>query len=171
MKRFLSALLFAALVLTLASCSDGETQLNEDGLIPYSESGLEFALPENMERHSVTYANLCYGDGKAEFFADFFSRDVLMSEWYLDKDVTVKEFAEERLVMSMCDELVEEYDEPNQRIKYTFVAEDSYYVAIFMRNYDCLIHATMCCPIEMKEDYLPAFETWEKYIALTYPDR
>lgn len=174
MKRILSVLLLAALMRSLFSCGGGSDDddliRNEDGLISYSESGLYFALPDEMTRRNVNYADVCYGDGEAEFFVFFYSRDSLLTECYMDKDSTVQEYAEWCIAFEDCTEITEEYDVEAKKIKYTFVADDTYYVAIIMRNYDSLIHVTMCCPYDMKASYEPKFEIWEKYVALMYPD-
>ena len=167
MKRILSVLILAALMLSLLACSA------DDELIKYSESGLDFALPEEMKRLSVSpdYADICYGDGKAEFFVFFYSRDSLLSICHLPKDCTVREYAEWCIRFDDCTELEEKYDGPKRTVDYTFVADDKYYFAIVMRNNECLIHVTMWCPVEMAEEYKPTFELWRKHVALTYPDR
>ena len=173
MKRILSLLLLVALSLSLFSCgggNDDDLTRNEDGLISYSESGLYFALPDEMTRRNVSYADVCYGDGDAQFFVFFYSRDSLLTDCYMDKDSTVQQYAEWCIDFDMCTELTEEYDAEAKRIRYTFVAEDTYYIAIVMRNYDSLIHVTMCCPYDMKATYEPKFDAWEKYVALMYPD-
>ena len=88
----------------------------------------------------------------------------------MDKDSTVQEYAAWCIAFEDCTELTEDYDVEGKKIKYTFVADDTYYIAIIMRNYDSLIHVTMCCSYDMKASYEPKFEIWEKYVALMYPD-
>ena len=174
MRKILSTLLLVALSLSLFACGGGD-ETNEDGLYLYSESGLEFALPPEMERMSVdsSYADVCYGDGSAEFFIFFYSRDALLEVLTIDKDSTVKEYSDWMIDYSMCTELEESYDEKNRYIEISFLVEDegNYYIAIIMRNSESLIHVTMCCPIELRGEYEAEFALWKKYGALTYPNR
>jgi len=172
MKKLLSVLVLFALAFSLVSCSsdDDGPERNEDGLIIYAESGLNFALPDEMTERNVNYADICYGDGEAEFFVFFYSRDSLLTECFLSKDATVKEYAEWCIDFSSCTEVTEEYDEEGRRIKYIFVADDTYYIAVIMRNNDSLIHVTMCCPQDMRDAYIPEFAVWEKHVSLMYPD-
>ncbi len=176
MKRILCVLLFASLMLSLAACSSGGDDgpaLNEDGLIVYAESGLNFALPEDMEEHSVTYADICYGDGEAEFFVYFYSRDTLLTELYLNKDTTVKEYADWFVEGNGYVGVTERLDESGKKIElsYVYEPENTYYVDVIMRNYDSLIHVTLSCPNELVDDYLPKFDLWKKHLSLMYPDR
>ena len=176
MKKILCMILLAALAFSLAACSGGGgPTLNADGLVEYSESGLEFALPENMTRRTVSYADICYSDGTAEFFVYFYSRDALMTDLYFsDKDITVGEYADWFVGINGYDGVAKKPDESGKKIEMHYVhepdGENTFYTDIIMRNSECLIHVTLSCPAENIADYAPAFEIWKKYIALTYPD-
>ena len=176
MKKILCILLLSALALTLAACSSGGgPTLNEDGLVPYSESELEFALPEEMTLSTVDYADICYSDGTAEFLVYFYPRDMLLTDLFLDKDATVEEYAEWFVYRNGYVGVEKKLDESGKRIELSYVYDpdgaNTHYVDIIMRNTDILIHVTLSCPNEKSAEYEGAFDTWKKYVSLTYPDR
>ena len=175
MKKILCILLFSALAFSLIACSGDDSSLNADGLIEYSESGLEFALPEEMTKRSVNYADVCYSDGTVEFFVYFYSRDALLTELFLNKDTTVSEYADWFVNANSYEGVVRELDESGKKIEMHYVyepdGENTFYNDIIMRNGDSLIHVTLSCPNEKIAEYESTFALWKKYVALTYPDR
>ena len=175
MKRILCILLLSALALSLVACKGGGASLNADGLIEYSESGLEFALPEEMTKRSVSYADICYSDGKVEFFVYFYSRDALLTDLFLNKDTTVSEYADWFVNLNRYEGVERKLDEDGKKIEMCYVyepeGENTFYNDIIMRNGECLIHVTLSCPSENIEEYESTFALWKKYVALTYPDR
>ncbi len=165
MKRILKNLFFITLIfatLIIAASCGGEMK-------KYSENGLNFSLPKDMEKLNVNYADIAYGnDELAEFFVYFYSRDSLLTALALEKDATVKEYADRFVGMNGYTDVEENYDEANKVIvlKYVYEEESSYYCDYITRNESALFHVTMCCRADLKDKYDPIFEEWMKHISI-----
>lgn len=164
MKKILRNLLFVILIITTlftaVSCGNGMKK--------YSESGLNFSLPKDMEKLSVNYADICYGnDDLVQFFVYFYSKDQLLTDLALEKDATVKEYADLFVGRWGYTGVEESYDEENKVIvlKYIYEEEDDYYCDYITRNDNALYHVTMCCDKELMEKYVPIFDEWMKHIS------
>lgn len=173
MKKILCTLICVAALFSLVACSSGDgSSTNADGLIEYSESGLNFALPEEMELHNVTYADICYGDGTCEFFVYFYSRDTLLTDLFLSKDSTAEEYADWFVEANEYEGVSKTVDKSGKKVElsYVYEPENTYYVDVIFRNSDSLIHVTLCCPNEQISEYLPKYDLWKGYLSLMYPD-
>ena len=143
-----------------------------ENLIYYSESGLNFALPDYMKKISVPpeYADLCFsnsGDG-TQFFIYYYAREALLTDLVLDMDCTVKDYAEWFVNVNDYVGVVQEYDEENQKLvqKYVYEPENTFYCDFILRNEYILIHTTMSCDNKYRDVYEPIFERWMKEISL-----
>lgn len=160
-KVFAATLLvFAALLSAVGCVGDG------DGVI--KESGLVYYLPSEMEKMSVTYADVCYGNGEAEFFIYFYTSDALLAELYMDKNSTVKQYADWFTLVNGYENVAEEYDEAgaNITLRYIYEDEDDFYFDYILRNEEMLYHVTMLCPADKREVYEPIFEYWRSQIKI-----
>ena len=147
-----------------------------DSLVSYSECGLNFSIPDYMEKIEVpaTYADICFrnrGDG-AEFFIYYYSRESLLADLSLNMDVTVKEYVDwhEAANDYVYVGIEEEYDEENKIIvqKYHYEPENTFYYNVVMRDEYSLIHVTMSCDIKDRGIYEPIFESWAKDFSFAY---
>ena len=171
MKKPLKQLILLMTVLAIILCAVGcRRNDRNDGMVRYSESGLKFALPKEMEKMSVDYADICYGNGEAEFFVYFYGSDALLTELYLDPNSTVKEYAEWFVNVNDYENVSENYDEENAKIvlEYIYEPENTYFCDYILRNEYALFHVTMCCDAELMEKYQPIFEQWRSHVALDY---
>jgi len=166
MKRILKNLIFITLIfatlITAASCGGDMKK--------YSENGLNFTLPKDMKKLSVSYADLCYGNKDfTQFFVYFYSKDSLLTDLALEKEATVKEYADWFVGMNGYTNVEENYDEANKVIvlKYIYEEENDFYCDYITRNEHALFHVTMCCKAELKDKYDPMFDEWMKYISLS----
>lgn len=145
---------------------------NNDKFKSYTESGLKFALPEYMKKLSVTYADICYGNitDNAQFYVYFYSKDSLLTELYLSKDATVKEYADWFVDVNNYVNVSESYDEKAKKIvlKYIYDDENTYYCDFIMRNDSALFHVTLSCDADMRNKYEPIFGEWMSNISLVY---
>ena len=170
MKKIIVKLLFvlviASTVLGIASCGD-------DGeLKSYSEAGLNFKLPKKMDKFEVEWAAVCYGDHdnieeNPLFFIYYYSRESLSTELYLDKDITVSEYADWFINANSYTKVKKTLNDDKTVItlKYIYEDEGDYYVDYIMRNEAVLAHVTMSCRAEYREKYDPIFTEWMSYIA------
>lgn len=167
MKRMLKKLVFITLIIaalfTAVSCGDEMKK--------YSESGLNFSLPRDMKKRSVSYADIYFrNDDFTEFFVYFYPKDKLLADLALDKEATVKEYADRFVGRNGYTDVEESYDEENRVIvlKYLYIDEDEedYYCDYITRNDDALFHVTMCCPMDIMEEYIPIFDEWMKHISI-----
>ena len=165
MKRIFKNLIFVTLILATllgaVSCG-GEME-------KYSENGLSFALPKDMKKMNVNYADLCFGnDELTEVIFYFISKDSLLTMCSLDKEATVKEYADWFCGSNGYTNVEENYDEENQVIilKYIYEDEDEhdYYCDYITRNEHAVFHVTMCCKANLKDKYDPMFDEWMTYI-------
>lgn len=143
-----------------------------ENLIRYSESGLNFALPDYMRKISVPpeVADLCFsnsGDG-TQFFIYYYSREVLLTDLVLNMDCTVKDYADWFVNVNGYVNVEQDYDEENKKLvqRYVYEPENTFYCDIILRNEYVLIHATMSCDNGSREIYEPIFENWMKEISL-----
>lgn len=164
-KKFILITLIIASLFSVASCFGGSSS----GMKKYSENGLNFALPKDMEKLNVNYADIAYGnDDFAQFFVYFYSKDSLLTELALDKEATVKEYADWFVGMNGYINVEENYDETNKVIvlKYVYEEENDYYCDYITRNEHALFHVTMCCKADLKDKYDPIFDEWMKHISI-----
>ena len=147
-------------------------KVNNDKLKYYTESGLKFALPSYMQKLSVTYADICYGNitDNAQVFVYFYSKDSLLTELYLSKDATVKEYADWFVDANDYVNVSENYDEEAKKIvlEYVYDDENTYYCDFIIRNDNALFHITLCCEADMRHKYEPVFAEWMSKISLVY---
>jgi hypothetical protein len=138
----------------------------------YSENGLKFALPEYMEKYTVSYADLCYGNSETglEVLIYFLSSDTLFKELYLQKDCTVKEYADWFVSKNGYEDVSEHYNEQEAWIvlEYIYEPEQIYFCDYILRNEYALFHMTMASDAEDREIYAPVFEEWRTYVSLDY---
>ena len=159
MKRilnlFLAILLVLSTLLCVVSCSDKDYK-------EYSISGLHFTLPKDMKETNVNYASISYWNGEAEFLADAIPRDVLLTEYILDKDITAQEFAEVFIKVNGYDNVEKTYDEARDAVilSYVYEQEEEYYCDFIIRNDSALYLVTMCCDVKYMEKYKPIFAEW-----------
>jgi hypothetical protein len=165
MKRIFKKLLFITLIfatmVTAVSCGGDMKK--------YHENGLHFSLPKDMRKLSVSYADLCYGnDDFAQFFVYFYSKDSLLTDLALEKEATVKQYADWFVGMNGYTDVTENYDEENKVIvlKYVYEDEADFYCDYITRNEHALFHVTMCCKEELREKYEPMFDEWMKLISV-----
>jgi len=162
-KKFALITLIISCVFSYVSCGSGMKK--------YSENGLNFSLPGDMEKLNVNYADLCFGnDDFAQFFVYFYSKDSLLTQLALDKEATVKEYADWFVGMWGYTNVEENYDEANKVIvlEYVYIDDDEedYYCDYITRNENALFHVTMCCRAELKDKYDPIFDEWMKHISI-----
>ena len=170
MKRILRnvfcVILAVSMIFCASSCGDS------DGMKRYSENGLNFALPKYLERLSVTYADLAYGntDMGLEVLFYFLSSESLLTELYLQKDCTVQEYAEWFVNVNGYQDVNEVYDVENQTIvlEYIYEPEEIYFCDYILRNEYALFHMTMSSNAEDRELYSPIFAEWRTYVSLNY---
>ena len=161
-KNFALITLIISCVFAYVSCGSGMKK--------YSENGLNFSLPRDMEKLNVNYADLCYGnDDFTQFFVYFYPKDSLLTDLALEKEATVKEYADWFIGINGYTGIEENYDEANKVIvlKYVYEEENDYYCDYITRNEHALFHVTMCCKAELKDKYDPMFDEWMKYISLS----
>lgn len=162
-KKFTLITLIISCVVASVSCGSGMKK--------YSENGLNFSLPRDMKKQNVSYADLCYGNEEfVQFFVYFYSKDSLLTELALDKEATVKEYADWFVGRNGYTGVEENYDETNNVIvlKYIYVDEDEndYYCDYITRNEHALFHVTMCCKADFKDKNAPVFDEWMKHISI-----
>jgi len=121
MKRLIKNIFLITMIISilLCACSCG----GNNGMKRYSESGLIFSLPTYMQKFSVEYADLCYGNHEKnlEFFVYFYGSDSLLTQLYLPTDCTVKDYAEWFVNMNEYEDVLEFYDEENARIVLEYI--------------------------------------------------
>ena len=166
-KKIILITLIIASLFSVISCFGG----SGSGMKKYSESGLNFSLPEDMEIISVKYADICYGnDDFTQFFVYFYPKDSLLTDLALDKEATVKEYSDRFIGMNGYTNVEESYDEANRTIVLKYVYTDGYgseyYCDYITRNEDVLYHVTMCCKAELMDKYAPIFDDWMSYISI-----
>lgn len=161
-RIFAVSLLVLATLLSAIGCRDDGDEKK------YTESGLVYYLPRTMEEMNVNYADVCYGDGEAEFFVYFYTSDQLLAELYMDKDSTVKEYATWFANVNGYKNITEEYDEAGAKItmRYLYEDENDFYFDYILRNENMLYHVTMTCSAEKREIYEPIFEEWRSNIRI-----
>jgi hypothetical protein len=163
MKRTVKSLLYAVLIfsmlISLVACFGDDSDTNS-----YSEAGLAFTLPKDMERLSVSsdYADVAFGNVEgAEFFIYYYSRDELLTRLYFaNKDATSLEYAEWFTNLWSYPDVRRDYDEENNVVIQSYVYEGDFYTDYITRNYEVLFHVTMCCDVSLREKYEPIFEEW-----------
>ncbi len=173
MKKIVVKLFF---VLVIISSVFGITSCGDDGgMVSYSEAGLNFKLPKNMEKLEVNWADSCFGDRNnvkenAQFFTYYYSRDALLTDLYLDKDVTVSEYADWFKNANGYTDVQKTVNEAGNTatLKYEYHedGENLFFVDYIIRNEAVLAHVTMCCNAEYREKYDPIFAEWITYISL-----
>ena len=162
MKRLLKNVLLITLVITsllLTSC--GKLQKHES-------AGLVFYLPKDMTEMNVTYADKCYGNGEAEFFIYYYSRDELLTYNFIDKDSTSGYYLEDFIAYNGYTDVELTINDENNTAQAKYIYEDEYlyYHDYVVRNYDMLAHVTMSCKGELRDTYEPIFDEWAKNITL-----
>ncbi len=157
-------LICVTLLTSLVSCGD------DDGFKRYAESGIIYELPIDMKKLSVNYADICHGNGEAEFMVYLYGRDALLSELYLKKDSTVKEYADWFVNNNGYVGVTEVYDEANSKIvlEYIYLPENTYYRDYIIANEHALFHVTFLCDAELRDKYSPVFDEWQGRIDLDY---
>ena len=167
-KKILLTLMTFSLAFSLFSC---------DGYEKYNESGLNFSLPDYMKELEVSaeYGDIAYGtlDGRGlEFTVYFYSAEELMSELWMDKESTVKKYADWFVENNEYQNVEEDYDEEGRKITLRYVYEmgsDSYFFYDYiLRNEYMLYHITMSCNPEDRATYEPMFDEWASMISLDY---
>jgi ABC-type glycerol-3-phosphate transport system substrate-binding protein len=162
-KKILVCVLLLAAVVCSASCGES------DDVTFYSDEVWSFTLPKDMKKMNVTTTAICYGNGEAVFFAEVFSRDEILTELFIDKDVSIDEYADILIELNEYTE-VEKKLIPERNaaiIKYAYEPEDKYYGLDFVtRNYDLLYTVTMSCDYELKDKYEELFEEWVEKIVI-----
>jgi hypothetical protein len=174
MKMMIKKILVAALILVIAvslfGCGDNDGK-------KYNESGLNFVLPDYMKELEVSasYADVAYGtldDRSLEFTVYFYSASELLSELLMDRDSTVKQYADWFVEMNGYENVSERYDEEGKKITLRYVYEsgsDSYFFYDYiLRNEYMLYHITMSCNPEDRATYEPLFDEWAAKITLDY---
>ena len=163
-KLFL-VLVTVSLIFSISSCG-GEMK-------SYSVAGLNFKLPESMEKLEVNWADVCYGERNnieenPQFFIYYYSRDELLTEIYLGKDVTVSEYATWFINANGYTDVEKNLNEDGTSIslKYIYEEESTFYFDYIVRNEAVLAHVTMCCNAPYREKYEPIFTEWMGYIRL-----
>ena len=143
-----------------------------DGLLHYSENGLNFSLPSYMETINVNYADLCFANSgdDTQFFIYFYSSEALLTDLYMDMDSTVKEYADWFVNVNGYTNVEENYDEANKKIvlKYIYEDEGTFYCDTILRNEYSLIHVTMCCQERNRPIYEHVFDEWITHLSLVY---
>jgi len=170
MKNALKKIILLMLALTLAfsftSCDN-----------KYNESGLNFSLPDYMKELEVSeaYADVAYGtldDRDLEFTVYFYASNELLTELLLDKESTVKQYADWFVERNDYENVDEEYDEEGKRITLKYVYEDGndryFFYDYILRNEYMLYHVTMSCRPEDRETYESLFDEWASRITLDY---
>ena len=141
-------------------------------MVNYSESSLCFSLPAYMAETDVNYADVCYGNisDNAQFFVYFYAKEQLVTELYLDKEATVKEYADWFVAVNEYENVDEKYDEENKEIvlKYVYEPEGTFYCDYITRNEYALFHVTMTCDEVLREKYESLFDEWIEKIYLLY---
>ena len=153
-KSFLLILTVISSLISTVSCSDE---------VKYSKGGLTFTLPKDMKEMNVNYADVCFGnDDGAEFFIYYYSRDALLTELYLDKDVSVSEYADWFVDRNEYENVDKKLNSAGNIIvmSYIYEPEEDYYVDYITRNKEALFHVTMSCAASQIEKYQPIFEEW-----------
>ena len=160
-KPLLVLLLIVASLVSTVSCRD-------DGYKKYSISGLNFRLPSDMKKTNVNYASISYWNGEAEFFAEPISRDALLSEFILDKDISASEFADVFVAVNEYENVEKTYNEENGSVTlaYVYEPEEQFYCDFIIRNEAALYLVTMCCDVKYMEKYKPIFAEWISYISI-----
>ena len=167
MKRTLKILIAAALVLITAfsvvSCG------GVDDVVTYSENGLEYKLPKEMQKGNVPteIADTYYFNEDVEFFIYFISRDALLVDYYLDKDCTPKEYAEDFIKYMGYTDVTTVTGESGYVINYYYYLSDNenyFFFDYIVRNEETLFHVTMSCKPENAEVNLPMFFAWAENI-------
>ena len=165
-KRFTLLTLVIIIALSLVSCDK-----------KYNESGLNFVLPDYMRELEVSasYADVAYGsldDRSLEFTVYFYASNELLTELLLDKESTVKQYADWFVERNDYENVEEDYDEENSRITLQYVFEDGndryFFYDYIVRNEYMLYHVTMSCNPEDRETYKPLFDEWASNITLDY---
>ena len=165
-KKITLMMLAVILVFSLISCDK-----------KYNESGLNFVLPDYMKELEVSasYADVAYGtldDRGLEFTVYFYASNELLTELLLDKESTVKQYADWFVERNDYEGVEEEYDEENSRITLRYVYEDGsdgyFFYDYIIRNEYMLYHVTMSCDPEDRETYESLFDDWASRIFLDY---
>ena len=165
-KKLTLLSLALVLVFSLVSCDK-----------KYNESGLNFVLPEYMKELEVSeaYADVAYGtldDRSLEFTVYFYAANELLTELLLDKESTVKQYADWFVERNDYENVEEKYDEEGCRITLRYVYEDGndryFFYDYILRNEYMLYHVTMSCKPEDRETYEPLFDEWASDITLDY---
>ena len=168
-KKILLSVVVLTLILSLFSCGDG--------FVKYSESGLNYKLPDYMKELEVSeaYADIAYGtlDGSSvEFTIYFYAAEELTTELFLSKDSTVRQYADWFVQLNEYENIEEEYDEEGKKIILRYVYEDGadsyFFYDYIIRNEFMLYHVTMSCNPEDRELYEATFDEWASMIYLDY---
>ena len=145
----------------------------KEELVYYTESGLNFALPDYMKKINVSYGDICFAnDDSAEFFVYFYSSEGLLTECFLAMDSTVKEYWDWFSNMNGYEDIEENYDEAKKKISAKYEFDDNghriFFYDVIMRNEVSLIHVTLCCDAEKRNLYEENFDYWATTFALAY---
>ena len=165
-KKLSVILLLITMIISATACGEDDSPN-----VTHKELGLTFTLPKTMIKKNVEYADLCYFDGKVEFFVSVFHRDKLASNeeggLNLNPNISVDDYAE-RFIFWNEYEVEFQFDEELNIA--TFFADapaeygDSYYHVI-TRNDDYLYVVIICCDTELMEGYKDTFIEWGKTIS------
>jgi hypothetical protein len=162
-KIFLALCLVIITAFSAVSCGDG--------LKTYSENGLIYKLPKEMKKGNVPVeiADTYYYNEDVEFFIYFITRDALLVDYYLDKDCTPEEYAEDFVSWMGYENVTTVKGETGYVIVYYVYeseTESDFYFDYIIRNEETLFHVTMCCDPENAEKNLPIFFAWAENIRL-----
>ena len=150
-----------------------------DTLNKYSTQGLTFYLPLYMQELDVNYADYAYKSSDdsimtkdVEIMMYFYSPEQIISDLHMQRDVTVKEYADWFMRQYAGISVEENYDEENEVITLKYIYYDYHYSYFFfdyiVRNEYMLYHITYSCDLENRATYEPIFDELSSYIKLEY---
>ena len=165
MKRIISALLLAVLVLT-ALCSCGG-----DKDIEYREEGLSFTLPKSMRRSNDSVYEFFLSSPDSLFCAKKLDGDFMESA-ELSKDTTAGEYADAYIKVNMLDKerIAFTYDESRGAYSFKYNNSDNgeelfHYITV-IGNPGAIWFIEMCCENENASTYEDTFEIWQRSISV-----
>ena len=174
LKKTLATVMIMVMSLCAVSCGGGD----DDGYITYTSAGLNYEFPDFIQEIDVNYADYAYTSSDysimtkdVEIMMYFYSGEQIISDLHMQRNVTVKEYADWFMKQYAGISVEENYDEENNIITLKYVYDDNYSYFFFdyiTRNEYMLYHVTYSCSPENRELYEPYFDEWASRISMNY---
>ncbi len=167
-KLIILPLITVMILLAVTSCGDDSLP---KGYKKYSDLGLTFALPKDMDSKKVNYAPICFSKDDVYFFANVFDK-IQLEEMDVDPEITVERYTEKFILLNGYDA---EYVYDAATNVATFGVEYNnelvegdyqYYYHYITRGKECLYVVIMSCDVENAATYKSVFEEWASFISV-----